>query len=215
MNDIAPASPRRRLLPAFLVFALAAATIALGVTGAVFTDSASSADNSFATGNVTLTLGTASTLPFSVTNMTPGDTAGAEDVVVENSGSLEYRYAITSTTSSTTTNDHLASQLDLWVWEESAEDDTLLSGTAGTCDATPGTGISTYLYGPGILGSTTTTDLVGDPAQGSHTGDRILAAGGSEVLCFFVELPSTSDNQYEDEDTSADFAFEAEQTTNN
>lgn len=211
MDDTTTTPTRRRLLPAFLVFALAAATIALGVTGALFTDSASSANNSFATGNVTLTLGTATTLPFGVTGMAPGDTAGAHDVVVENSGSLEYRYAITSTS----TEDILAGQLDLWVWEESAEDDTLLSGTAGTCEATPGTGISTYLYGPAALGSTTTTNLVGDPAQGGQAGDRILAASTSEVLCFYVELPSTSDNTYEGLNTATDFAFEAEQTANN
>lgn len=205
---------RRRLLPAFLVFALAAATIALGVTGALFTDS-DTMDNSFATGSVTLGT-TAANLPFSVSSMAPGDTEGAYDLTVSNDGSLEYRYAITSTS----TEDTLAGQLDLWVWEESAEDDTGALGLQAensTCDADPAAGedAGAYLYGPAALGSTGTTNLVGDPAQGSQGGDRVLAASGSEVLCFYVELPSASDNTYEGLDTTVTFAFEAEQTANN
>lgn len=210
MDDTAPTPTRRRLLPAFLVFALAAATIALGVTGALFTDSKAITNNSFATGTVTLGT-TATNLPFAVSGMAPGDTEGTYGVTVSNDGSLEYRYAITSTS----TEDTLAGQLDLWVWDEAAEDDTLLSGTAGTCDAEPGTGISTYLYGPAALGSTTTTKLVGDPTAGSHTGDRVLAAGASEVLCVYVKLPDATGNSYEGLNTAADFAFEAEQTANN
>jgi hypothetical protein len=198
------------MAPAILVLALATATIALGVTGALFTDTDTIANNSFATGSVTLGT-TAANLPFSVTDMAPGDTEGAYDVDVSNDGSLEHRYAITSTT----TEDTLAGQLDIWVWAESAEDDSVL-GTNNTCDATPGGGnVSAFLYQQGVLGSTGTTNVVGDPAQGSQTGDRVLAAGGSEVLCFYVELPDSTGNTYEGLSTAADFAFEAEQTANN
>lgn len=201
---------RRRIVPALLVLALAAATIAVGLTGALFTDTDTIASNSFDTGSVTLGT-TASNLPFAVTGMAPGDTEGAYDVTVSNDGSLEYRYAITSTS----TEDTLAGQLDMWVWAESAEDDSVL-GNNTTCDATPGGGnVSNFLYEQGVLGSTGTTNVVGDPAQGSHTGDRVLGGGASEVLCFYVELPSSSDNTYEGLSTSADFAFEAEQTANN
>lgn len=176
----------------------------------MFSDSKAIGNNSFATGTVTLGT-TAANLPFAVSNMAPGDTEGAYEVTVANTGSLEYRYAITSTS----TEDTLAAQLDLWVWEESAEDDITLLGTAGTCDATPGTGIATYLYGPAALGSTATTKLVGDPAQGSQAGERVLAAAASEVLCFSVELPGTTGNAFEGLTTATDFGFEAEQTANN
>lgn len=204
----ATAPTRRRLLPAFLVFALAAATIALGVTGALFTDSKTIANNSFATGNVTLGTTTTS-LPFSVTNMSPGDTEGAYAVTVSNDGSLEHRYAITSTS----TEDLLAGQLDLWVWAESAETDALANST---CDFAPGsTEIAGYLYQQGVLGSVATTKVVGDPAQGGQAGDRVLAAAASEVLCFYVELPGTTGNSFENTSTATNFAFEAEQTVNN
>lgn len=203
---------RRRLVPAALVLALAAATIALGLTGALFTDSDTIGNNSLATGTVTLTTGN-TTLPFAVTGMAPGDTDGAHDVTVSNDGSLEYRYAITSTSD----EDTLAGQLDMWVWAEADEDDgTILGSENSTCDATPGNGnVTAFLYEQGVLGSTGTTKVVGDPAQGSHTGDRVLGGGASEVLCFYVELPSATDNTYEGLTTAADFAFEAEQTASN
>lgn len=205
---------RRRIVPAALVLALAAATIALGLTGALFTDSDAIGNNSFATGDVTLTAGTTTNLPFTVTDMAPGDAEGAYDVTVSNDGSLEYRYAITST--ATSNADSLGEQLDLWIWNEADEEDSVLSGTAGTCDATPGTGIGTYLYGPADLATGTgTINLVGDPAEGEQTGDRVLAASGSEVLCFYVELPSGTGNSFESASVAADFAFEAEQTANN
>lgn len=217
MDDTLPSqetAPTRRLLPAFLVFALAAATIALGVTGALFTDSDAIGNNSFATGTVALGT-TAASLPFAVSDMAPGDTDGSYDVEVSNDGSLEYRYSITSTSN----EDTLAGQLDMWVWLESAEDDTGTLGLASdnsTCDAEAGSAaIGSYLYEQGVLGSTGTTNVVGDPAQGEQAGDRVLGAGASEVLCVFVELPSTSDNTYEGLTTATDFAFEAEQTANN
>jgi hypothetical protein len=205
MESIPATNRRGRLVPALLLFALALATATLGVSGALFTDSDSITNNSFATGSVTLSTST-TTLPFSVSDMAPGDTAGAHDVTVSNDGSLELRYAITSTT----TEDTLAGQLDIWIWAEANE------GTAdGTCDATPGNGISTYLYEQGVLGSTSTTNAVGDPATGSHTGDRVLGASASELLCFYVELPSSTGDSFEGLSTAADFAFDAEQTANN
>lgn len=212
MSSTLRSTDRRRIVPAAVVLALAAATIALGLTGALFTDSATIGNNSFATGSVTLGT-TAASLPFAVTDMAPGDTEGAYDVEVSNDGSLEYRYAVTSTSD----EDTLAGQLDMWVWAEADEDDgTILGSDNSTCDATPGNGnVANFLYEQGVLGSTGTTNVVGDPAQGSHTGDRVLAGGASEVLCFYVELPSATDNTYEGLTTASDFAFEAEQTANN
>lgn len=207
-------STRRRVLPAVLVFGLSAATLMMGLTGAIFTDSDSIGSNDFATGDVTLGT-TSAELPFSVTAMAPGDTDGPHAVTVSNDGSLELRYAI----SSTTDEDTLAAQLDLWVWDESAEDDTGALGLGSdnaVCDASPnGTAPGSYLYTQGVLGSTGSTNLVGDPAQGSRSGDRVLAASASEVLCFFAELPLGTNDTFESLTTSATFAFESEQTANN
>lgn len=211
MSSTVRSTDRRRIVPAVLVLALAAATIALGLTGALFTDSASIGNNSFTTGDVTL--GTSPTdVLFDVSAMAPGDTDGAHDVTVTNSGSLEYRYAVTSTSD----DDNLAAELDLWVWDEAEEDDGVISGTAGTCDATPGNGnITTFIYEQGVLGSTGGTNVVGDPTKGQQAGDRVLAASGSEVLCLFVELPDGTGNEFENTTTGTTFAFEAEQTASN
>jgi len=55
----------------------------------------------------------------------------------------------------------------------------------------------------------------GDPAQGAQAGDRVLAAGADEVLCFRIALPIGSGNAFQDAATSATFTFSAEQTANN
>lgn len=196
---------RGRLVPALLIFALALATTVLGVSGAVFSEQSTTANNDFATGSVTLAT-TPTDLPFGVTNMAPGDSSGPLGVTVDNTGSLEFRYAVTSTTAA----DNLAGQLELWVWDESQE-----ATADGTCDATPGNGISTHLYQQGVLGSTGTTNLIGDPTQGSDAGDRTVAAGSSEHLCFFVELPLSTPDSFENQSASADFTFHAEQTSSN
>jgi hypothetical protein len=59
------------------------------------------------------------------------------------------------------------------------------------------------------------TKVIGDSAAGQQTGDRTLAAGGSEVLCLQVSLPSATGNTYQAKTTTATFTFDAEQTTNN
>lgn len=209
---------RRRVLPAILVFLLTAATIAVGATGALFTDS-STVSNDITTGDVTLSVTESNPLPWSIGNMAPGDTNGAVTVPVDNSGSLELRYAITSTETTGTSPD-LANQLDLWIWDESEEDDAGLLGSDNqTCDddaPKDGTNVTTFLYEQQPLGTASSTDnLVGDPATGGQTGDRVLASGGGEVLCFYLELPSSTDNSYESTSTTVDLNFEAEQTANN
>jgi hypothetical protein len=193
---------RKRLLRSLLLFAASIATLGTTLTAAMFGDSASVTGNAFATG--TLDLSTAPTsAAVTYSNMAPGDVV-ADDVTVTNDGSLQLRYAVTSTTTGDAT---LAAQLDLTVWAEAAEGDGDV-----TCAATaPGT----VLYGPGDLGSAGTMNLVGSPTTGSQAGDRTLDAAAGEVLCFRVELPLASDNSYQGLTTTATFDFLAEQTKNN
>lgn len=199
-----------------LVLLLSLATVAVSVTSALFTDT-QTLSNSIATGTVTLSVTSNNPLPWNISGMAPGDTDGAVDVPVANSGSLELRYAVTSTETTGASPD-LANQLDLWIWAEAAEDDIGVLGLASdnsTCDATPST-VSSFLYQQSPVGvASSTINLVGDPASGGHTGDRTLGAGTSEVLCFYLELPSTTDSTYEGLSTSVDLKFEAEQTANN
>src|SRR5262249_24071454 len=57
--------------------------------------------------------------------------------------------------------------------------------------------------------------LVGDPTPGFQTGDRNLAAGSNEVLCFRLSLPIGTGNPFQGAATTTTFTFDAEQTANN
>ena len=185
-------------------FALAISTLAVVVTGAIFTDTDTRGSNTLSTGTVDISSGATSAI-VSLSNMAPGDSTGAQGVTVSNDGSLELRYTLTSTTTDTD-GKALAGQLDLSVWLESDE----AGGTPGTCE-TP----TAALYDAGVLGTTGGSNIVGDPTQGGQAGDRTLAAAASELLCFQVDLPVDTGNAFQDATTTATFAFLAEQTANN
>ena len=189
------------LVMAGLILAASAATMATTLTGAIWTDNLSVGSNAFSAGNVDIAT-TPTTAIVALSNMAPGDsTVGG--VTVSNDGSLQLRYAI----SSTTTENTLAAQLDLTIWDENEEAD---GGT--DCNTTAPV---TKLYGPADLGATTETNLVGSPAQGSDTGDRVLNGGTTEVLCFLVALPSGTSNTFAGLGSTATFFFKSEQTSNN
>ncbi len=180
------------------VLAVTVGLLSLSVL-ALFTDTASVPANTFATGTVDIsTSPTTALLTFS--NMAPGD-AVVNPITVSNDGSLQLRYAITSTTTENT----LAAQLDM----------TIKSGVT-TCTTGGFDTDGAVLYGPADLGSTTGDNVVGDPAQGDDPpGDRTLAASASEVLCFKVSLPTATGNSFQGLTTTATFDFQSEQTTNN
>jgi hypothetical protein len=134
--------------------------------------------------------------------MAPGDSVTAP-LTVSNTGTLGQRYAVLSTTDATDA-DFLAAQLQL----------TIKSGVT-TCTTAGFAATGSVLFGPGVLGSTTGTKVIGDAAQGAHAGDRSLAAGASEVLCAQVTLPTATGNAYQNATTTATLRFDAEQTTNN
>jgi hypothetical protein len=55
----------------------------------------------------------------------------------------------------------------------------------------------------------------GDVTAGDDTGDRTLAAGANETLCFRVTLPGPTGNAFQAATTTTTFTFDAEQTSNN
>ena len=196
----------RRRRRAGIVGSLAATALASGLlatvpgnVNALFTDSEDVGANEFATG--TLDLSTApTTAAISYQDMVPGDTT-TQPVSVTNDGSTPLRYAVRSTT----TENALAGQLDL----------TVKVGVASCTGTTEFNASGTVLYGPGVLGTTSTEPLVGSSATGSDPGDRTLAPGASETLCLHVALPTASSNTYQGLATTATFQFVAEQTANN
>jgi hypothetical protein len=196
-----PRRERRRLLVGLLVVAVALAGLTTVVTGAFFTGTQSVTGNTFSTGTVKIGVSPASAA-LTVGTMAPGDSVTAP-LTVSNTGSLAQRYAVLSTTDATDA-DFLAAQLQM----------TVKSGVT-TCTTAGFTATGTVVYGPGVLGSTGGTKVIGDAAQGAQAGDRSLAAGASEVLCAQVTLPTATGNAYQNATTTAVLRFDAEQTTNN
>jgi predicted ribosomally synthesized peptide with SipW-like signal peptide len=180
-----------------MVMALLAAVLALTAL-ALFTDTQSVPSNTFTTGSVDISTSPTSAL-VTFSGMAPGDQV-TNPITVTNAGTLQLRYAVTSTTTENT----LAGQLDL----------TIKSGVT-TCTSA-GFGVDgTVVYAAGDLGNTSAINLIGNPAQGSQAGDRTLNASANEVLCFNVSLPSSTGNTYQGLTSTATFAFQAEQTSSN
>ena len=188
----------------FLIGLLAIGLLSTGGlagTAALFTDTQSVGANTFTTGTLDLTaLPATAIVTFSA--MAPGDdTVGA--VTVTNGGTLQMRYAITSSTTENT----LAALINLTVWDEAAE-----AVVDGSCDANAPASV---LYGPADIGSTAGIDVVGDPTSGAQAGDRTINASANEVLCLKAELPLATDNTAQGLTTTATLNFQAEQTANN
>ncbi len=163
---------------------------------ALFTDTASVGGNTFSTGTIVITADPASAV-VSMPAMVPGDQV-TNSLTVRNNGSLEHRYAVTSRT----TEDVLAAELVMTIKSD-----------VTTCNDTAWADTGTILYS-GPLGSSGVDPVIGSAVSGQDTGDRVLAAGGVEVLCVNVTLPLASTSG-QDVSTTAVLDFEAEQTANN
>jgi predicted ribosomally synthesized peptide with SipW-like signal peptide len=193
--------PTRILLAVFAVGLLAGLVGVL--TFAFFTDTATNPTNVFSTGKVDISNSQEGTAIVAATGMAPGDKV-TQPLTVSNIGSLQLHYYVTSMADNTD-GKALRAQLDL----------TIKTGVATCTNA--GFGLSgTVIYGPGDLGADPAITVIGNPLPGWQTGDRVLnASPASEVLCFQVELPSSTGNTYQDATTTAEFTFYAEQRANN
>ena len=178
--------PRRRgRLAALLILSLASGTIGAGALSLALFTDSDASTGAFTTG--TIDIETSPTVVFNVAAMMPGDSVSAA-LTAQNAGSAQLRYAMTGTND----NAVLAGQMTLAIIE-------------GACG---GGGASVY---SGSL------DLAafGDPAQGAQAGDRVLAGGDSEVLCFTAGLPIGTGNSFQGQTVNATFTFDAEQTASN
>ena len=99
-----------RILTSLFIIAAIAASVTTGAM-ALWTDQETSANNTFTTGTLDIALTENNPLPLSVTAMAPGDSVTGT-LNVANSGTLELRYAMTTTGDDTTTLDE---QLDVEV----------------------------------------------------------------------------------------------------
>lgn len=190
----------RKILTSLMIIAVVAVSITAAAL-AVFTDQQTNPDNVFTTGTVILGIDPATAM-FTVSDMAPGDVeyGGLE---VNNDGSLELRYAMTTTADNTSILDE---QLDLTI---DVVTDPGVDGIWYTEDDVVG---EANIYGPdGVLSSA----FFGDPAQGEQAGDRTLASLASERLRFKATLPLDTDNSYQGITCTVAFVFDAEQTASN
>ena len=192
---------RRRRLLGLVIGALGVVSLGAGqLSLALFTDQ-ETVNGTFSSGSVILDDVKIDALTLSTAGMVPGDTV-TDDVVVENDGSVQLRYAL-STASTNTDGKALRTVLTLSV----REIDTTTPGTP--CNDFDGVVVlSATVLGP-------STASFGDPAVGAQAGDRTLNAGANETLCFRVTLPSGTGNAFQAATTTTTFTFDAEQTANN
>lgn len=193
---------RRRRLLAYLIFSvlLIPSIGATVMTIALFTDQESSA-STFTTGTIVLDDVKIDALVLTTSALMPGDTV-TDDVVVENDGTAELRYAMTS---SSTNADSKALRDALSLTIKTID----VTTPASPCNDFDG---ASTLYN-GAIGASTAA--FGDPTAGDDTGDRVLAAGANETLCFRVSLPSSTGNGAQGATTTTTFTFDAEQTSSN
>lgn len=178
---------RRRALLAILL-ASSLATLGAGAMSlAVFSDTDASG-GAWTTG--TVVLGVSPATAFNATNILPGD-GGSQTISVANTGTGALRYALSGSTTNAD-GKGLAGQISLTV-------------QAGTCVAPGAT-----LYSGALSGA-----AFGSNAQGAQAGDRSVAAGATDDLCFTWSLPLATGNAFQNAATSATFTFDAEQTKNN
>ena len=164
---------------------------------ALFTDTETD-DSTFTTGTIVLDATKIAALDLTSAALMPGDSV-TSSVTVENDGTAQLRYAVSQSSTNGDTQ-ALFDALLLVVREDDVD---------GGCDDADGT----VLRASAAIGES--GNLVGNPAQGSHTGDRTLAAGASEVLCFYVSLGINAPNSSQGATTTTTFTFAAEQTANN
>ena len=188
----------RATLVLLLVAGLLAGLTSIG--SALATSSVDLGSSPSTAGSVILTTIPISTL-VSFDNMAPGDQVTAP-IIVTNGGTLQFRYAVTSVATNTDSKG-LRNQLVL----------TVKSGVTTCTDG--GFGVSGTQQYTGMLGSDSGAKVIGDPATGEQSGDRTLAAGANEVLCFHVALPIDTADTFQSAATTATFTFAAEQTASN
>lgn len=184
-----------------------AGSIALGTmfSGALFTDQETDS-STFTTGTIVLDATKIAALDLTSSTMMPGDTK-TSSVAIENDGTAQLRYAVSQTSTNADTKALRDSLLLVIKTEDTG------AGAFGTdgdyCDDSNGTTVRASA----AIGAS--GNLVGNPAQGSHSGDRTLNAGASEVLCFYVSLDISAPNSSQGAATTTTFTFDAEQTANN
>ncbi len=173
-----------------LIIAGVLATLFLAMVAAIFTGSATVTNNTFTTGSLVISTNPTSAF-ITYTNMAPGDQV-TRPLTVTNSGTIAFSYAMTSTVTNAD-GKGLMNPLQLQIRSGVTD----CSDTGFGVDGTP------------VYSNTLSSAALGDSSQPNASGNRWLAAGASEVLCFHTSLPLTTTNAYQSATTTATFIFNA------
>jgi len=185
-----------------------AGSLAIGTmfSGAWFTDSQTD-QSTFTTGTILLDPTKIAAMDLTTSAMMPGDTK-TSSVEVKDIGTAQLRYAVIQSSTNADAKD-LRSQLLLVIKTADTGAGTDFATDGNYCDDATGTSVRASA----AMGAS--GNLIGDPTQGSQAGDRTLSASASEVLCFYVSLPTSAGNTLQGATTTTTFTFDAEQTANN
>ena len=176
---------KRRRGLVVLLLSLSLSTLGAGAMSLAIFTDSDASTGTFTAG--TIDINTNPAVLFNVTAMMPGD-SGQATLNVANSGTGALRYALSST------DDNAALTADM-----------TLDIDAGACGSTTGN-----LYSGNLGGA-----AFGSSAQGADAGDRALAAGTNEDLCFSWGFDLGAGNALQGESVTVTFTFDAEQTANN
>jgi spore coat-associated protein N len=180
--------------PKSVLGVLTALVVAVGLTvasGADFTAQTANPSNTFSSGNLSMDNSNAGAAVFSPTNMKPGGTPDTGTVDIKNSGSISGTFSVTADTitNSDATNP-MAAKVNLVVKDCGA----YVGATAPTCEAGDN---SVYT---GTLAAFTAGNALGT-----------FAAGEQHRYEFSAQLDSSANDDYEGDNTSARFVWNAVQ----
>lgn len=157
-----------------------------------------------ATGTIALRATEVHGLTLASEGMMPGDSiTGA--LHLRNDGDAELRYSVT-TSASEGQDDRAALSTVLAVAVRTADTG---AGNDDPCDDGSGAVVRES------AALDTSGRLIGDPSVGDDQGDRTLAGGASEVLCFTVELPLSAGNEFQGASSTISFGLTSEATASN
>jgi len=199
---------RRRFVATSTIIGLAAIGITSLTTNALFTSEDDSSRSGFLSGTIQIEAGTTA-WTTSPGNAAPGDTYFVT-IPVENSGTLQLRYAVELSASAQSASSGPSDLLDYLTYSIFAGLTEAQCSTAGVSAATAASSA--------VLSSAPIHFAIGSQAVGHQSvngGDRVLPVGGSEVLCLRVAYSIDADNSVQGASADLAFNFYAEQTANN
>ncbi len=145
------------------------------------------------------------TLNIPIGGLAPGAFIRGHHVVVKTSGE-PLRYALSSISGD---RDGKGLRDIVWITIKGSDRSVgVQAGAEASCDTFDGS----TLYA-GRLGATSAG--FGDPKIGGHAGDRLLAPGQREALCFEIEMPLDAGNEFQGATTASVWTIATEQVDGN